>query len=43
MVTSKILNPERLKKGKTESRKIGLMADMLIIFKFAYNFFHTTS
>ena len=43
MFTSKILNPERLKKDKRESRNIGVVADMLIIFKFPYNFFYTTS
>ena len=36
MVTSKILNPERLKKDKRESRNGGPVADMLIIFKFPY-------
>ena len=41
MVTSKIL--ERLKKDKRESRNIDLVADMLIIFKFPYNFCYTTS
>ena len=43
MFTSKILNPERLKKDKMESRNIGVVADMLTIFKFPYNFFYTTS
>ena len=43
MFTSKILNPERLKKDKRESRNIGVVADMLTIFKFLYNFFYTTS
>ena len=43
MFTSKILNPERLKKDKRESRNIGVVADLLTILKFPYNFFYTTS
>ena len=34
MVTSKILNPERLKKIYRESSNIGIEADMLIISEF---------
>ena len=43
MVTSKILNPRKIEENKRESRNIGFEADMLIIFKFPYNFFFTTS
>ena len=43
MVTSKILNPRKIEENERESRNIGFEADMLIIFKFPYNFFFTTS
>ena len=42
MVTSKIL-PRKIEKNKRESRNIGFETEMLIIFKFPYNFFFTTS
>ena len=32
-----------IEENKRESRNIGFEADMLIIFKFPYNFFFTTS
>ena len=43
MVTCKILNARKIEENKTESRNIGFEADILIIFKFSYNFFFTTS
>ena len=42
MGTSKILNPRKIEENKRELRNIGFEADMLIIFKFPYNFFFTT-
>ena len=39
MVTSKILNPTKIEENKRESRYIGFEGDMLIIFKFPFNFF----
>ena len=43
MVTCKILNPRKIEENKKELRNIGFEADMLIIFKFPYNFLFTTS
>ena len=43
MVTSKILNPRKIEENKRGSRNIGFEADMLIVFKFPYNLFFTTS
>ena len=42
MVTFKILNPRKIEENKTESRSIALEADILINYKFPYNFFFTT-
>ena len=41
MVTSKILNPRKSEENKRESKNISFEADMVIIFKFHYNFFFT--
>ena len=43
MVTSKNTKPRKIEEKERESRNIGFEADMLIIFKFPYNFFFTTS
>ena len=43
MVTSKIVNPRKIEENKRDLRNIGFQADMLIVFKFPYKFFSTTS
>ena len=44
MATSKNnTKPRKIEENKRESRNIGFEADMLIIFKFPYSFFFTTS
>ena len=43
MVTNNILNPRKIEGNKRQSRNIGFEADLLIILKFPYDVFFTTS
>ena len=43
MVTIKILNPRKIEEKKRNREKFASEADILIIFKFPYSFFFTTS